>query len=169
MRTGRHLLLSSVLTVLVVTLSHTSLAHGQAPVGNTSPLSTSPGNMLAKTVGDAQPDKEGRILVSDFRVADGSSKSEGVTLVSPYVEPDPREVLRDPTLRDRVEVHITSEVVTRLKNLGVSDVTEHFKGKTLRVRGKRTGVFYLGFPAALVHTVTVDRLDDILVTGTTAR
>jgi len=66
-------------------------------------------------------------------------------------------------LWDGVEVVLTPEVLGKLADLGIEDAGAHFLGRTLWVRGTRKTALYTGFPAYEMHTVTVDRIEDIKV------
>ena len=172
MRTRRTWLPSGRLSVLCIAATAAAAAQAQSPEPVLSPYTgafpysvSSGASPLVKSVAAAQADKEGRILLSGFRVADGLQNSTGVMLSAPPVSSDPSVYFADPTVRDEVKVHLAPEVVARLKNLGIGDVSAHFKGKTLQVRGKRRQATYLCFPAVIVYTLSVERLEDILATS----
>ncbi len=161
---------------LTLLVAFPALASDAPPApSNPAPSPVLTGNLIAKTLFSAQQDgrilsvpqdKDGRVLVSDFTVADARlSSTEGVTFDAPLAAYSQEQLMSDPTLRDQVEVVLTPAVVAQLSDLGIDDPIAHFKGRTLQVRGVRKETMYTGFPAYIVYTVTVDRLEDIKVMG----
>jgi hypothetical protein len=124
-----------------------------------------------KVLQAAKPDKSGQITVS-CPVAWASIDEKEFRGIKGYLtlhDPEPNVIielaLKNPQLRDRLEVRIAPSVVSRLQKLGIRDVAAHFKGSTVKVTGASTQVIYLCMPAACVTTVVVDRIEDLEVVG----
>ena len=117
----------------------------------------------------AVPDKQGRITVScpvagafiDEKAFQG--KKGSLLLQDPEPKASMEAALKNPQLRDRLEIRIAPAVVDRLKRLGIRDVEAHFKGCTVKATGKSVSTIYLCMPAVSVTTVIVERIEDIEV------
>lgn len=117
------------------------------------------------------PDHSHRITVK-FVVERASANEDAFQGKRGYLtlsDPEPNIpfalALTNPQLRDRVQIKLAPEVVSRLKKLGIRDIAVHFKGRTISATGTAYPMLYLCFPAVSVTTVVVDSIDDLEVTG----
>ena len=117
----------------------------------------------------APRDKAGRITISCFVDTTSVDPQEflgmkdALVLSAPKPKVTHEDALKQPELRDRVEVRLAPAVVEKLKKQGIKDVDAHFRGKTVRATGRAESTIYLCFPAMAVYTVVVEHVEDIKI------
>lgn len=107
-------------------------------------------------------DKEGRVTLT-FTVASAGIREGELQGKTGYLVLTAPRLKGFPQMCDRTEIDLSGEIVTRLKKLGITDLSVHFKGRTVKATGKLTRVMYTGYPAAIFTTLTVERIEDIEV------
>ena len=95
---------------------------------------------------------------ASFTVASVKIEADGALALMPAPSQHPMdEVLKNPSLRDYIQIKLAPMVAAALKAKGITE----FVGKSVTATGKSESHLYLAFPAFAVTTVTVEKVEDV--------
>ncbi len=155
--------LEVIVCITALTALLASHSYGQQPTGGQLPAPSA----VSDTTNKFTTDKQGRATMTftveraeiDSKVYEGMKNT--LVLYAPTPQVTMEAALKNPALRDQVEVRLSPAVQEKLKGQGIKDLSAHFRSHTVHATGKLHSMLYLCFPAVAVNTIVVDRLEDI--------